>query len=133
MRNYLSKVYWRDNDIEVIIGHMLRLGVLTSATVAIIGGIMYLTEKGSSTEPLHTVFIGEPSNFKNVGAIIHGALLLQSLSIMQLGVLLLIATPIARIVFSFFVFLLERDKMYVFITLIVLVIIAFSMMGGFSA
>lgn len=52
---------------------------------------------------------------------------------MQLGVLLLIATPVARVLFSFFAFLMEKDYLYVFITFIVLAILVFSMVAGIGA
>jgi uncharacterized membrane protein len=94
---------------------------------------MYIAQNGAMPRPSHHIFVSEPLKFRNVVEVFHGVLAFDSLSIMQLGVLLLIATPIARIIFSFFVFLLERDMMYVVITLIVLAIIAFSMFSGIAA
>jgi uncharacterized membrane protein len=49
---------------------------------------------------------------------------------MQLGLLLLIATPVARVAFSVFAFALQRDRLYVVVTLAVLGVLAFSMTGG---
>lgn len=132
MRKYLSKHYWVDKDIEVIIGKMLRTGVLIAATVSIIGGIMYLLHYGSNPQPSHSTFVGETTAFTSLKGVLNGAWHLSSRDIMQLGVLLLIATPIARIAFSVFAFLLEKDYMYVVITFVVLAIIFFSMLGGFA-
>ena len=58
------------------------------------------------------------------------ALSLSSGGIIQAGLLLLIATPVARVVFSVFAFALQRDRTYVFVTLIVLGILLYSLMGG---
>jgi uncharacterized membrane protein len=55
----------------------------------------------------------------------------QSRSIMQLGLLLLIATPIARVIFSVFAFAIEGDRMYVIFTLIVLTVLLYSLFGSF--
>jgi Protein of unknown function (DUF1634) len=41
--------------------------------------------------------------------------------------LLLLATPVARVVFSIAAFALERDRMYVGITLVVLAILAYGL------
>ncbi|HXU49289.1 MAG TPA: DUF1634 domain-containing protein, partial [Candidatus Binatia bacterium] len=49
--------------------------------------------------------------------------------LIQLGLLLLIATPVARVIFSVFAFLYERDWKYVFFTLIVLGLLIFSLFG----
>nr|MBN2278700.1 DUF1634 domain-containing protein [candidate division Zixibacteria bacterium] len=47
--------------------------------------------------------------------------------IIQLGLLFLIATPIARVFFSVFAFFRKRDYLYTLITLIVLIILLFSL------
>ena len=54
----------------------------------------------------------------------------DGLGIMQLGLLLLIATPVARVAFSLFAFAIQRDRLYVVVTLAVLGVLAFSMTGG---
>jgi uncharacterized membrane protein len=49
---------------------------------------------------------------------------------MQLGLLLLIATPVARVAFSLAAFAVQRDRLYVVVTLVVLGVLTFSMAGG---
>jgi uncharacterized membrane protein len=61
-----------------------------------------------------------------VKQIIKGVVHLNSLSIIQLGILLLIATPVSRVIFSVIGFFFEKDYLYVIISLIVLAIIAYS-------
>ena len=48
----------------------------------------------------------------------------------QLGLLVLIATPIARVAFSLVAFALQRDRIYVIVTLIVLAVLLYSLTGG---
>jgi uncharacterized membrane protein len=129
MSKYTSKKYWLDWDIQQLIGNMLRFGVKLSAVVASMGGIIYLFASGTEKAPAYAVYTGEPAMFRSISAVIKGALLFNSSSIMQLGVLLLIATPLARVLFSFFAFLLEKDYLYTVITFIVLAIMVFGMMS----
>ncbi|WP_316820808.1 DUF1634 domain-containing protein [Pedobacter gandavensis] len=120
-----------DYDMEQLIGQVLRYGVITSGMVAIIGGIWYLFQNGSAI-PNYREFNGEPAGYTSLPGIIEGLKNGSAKEIIQLGVVILIATPILRIVFSLFSFILEKDKLYIVITLIVLVIILFSMFGGLS-
>jgi uncharacterized membrane protein len=78
----------------------------------------------------HT-FHGEPEQLRSVPGVLHAALAGQVTGILQLGLLLLIATPIARVVFSVFAFALEGDRMYVLFTLIVLSVLLYSLFGAF--
>lgn len=111
---------------------MLRIGVLLSAVVVLTGGILYLFQHGAS-HPHYKTFRGEPSDLRGVEQIITGVTEFHSRAVIQLGLLILIATPVARILFSVIGFLLERDYLYVLITLIVLVILSFGSFSGFSS
>jgi uncharacterized membrane protein len=125
----MSAQSWNDQRIEVIIGALLRTGVMLAATVVLFGAVVYLARHGSEV-PNYTVFHGEPENLKSVSAILHGALGMSGSAIIQLGLLLLIATPVARVLFSAIAFAIERDYMYVFITLVVLAILLYSLFGA---
>ena len=74
--------------------------------------------------------MGEPSEYRTVSGIIRGAVSFRGRNIIQLGLLILIATPVARVAFSVIAFVLERDRLYVVITLIVLAVLLFSLAGG---
>jgi len=50
--------------------------------------------------------------------------------LIQLGLLLLIATPVARVAFSVVAFAMQRDRLYVAVALIVLAVLMYSLMGG---
>ncbi len=117
-----------DYDVESVMGKLLITGVIISGTLILIGGIYYLIQHGFSV-PQFKTFIGEPSNLRSVRQIFNGVIHLDSLSIIQLGLLLLIATPIARVMFAVIGFFMEKDALYVVISLIVLAIIAYSILS----
>jgi len=120
---------WSDVRTEAIIGALLRLGVLIAGSVVAGGGAVYLLRHGLAMPEYHT-FSGEPTDLRTISGIVRDAMGIKGRGIIQLGLLLLIATPVARVAFSVFAFALERDRLYVVITLIVLAILIFSLMGG---
>lgn len=119
---------WTDYKIEQVIGHLLRAGVVLAAVVVLAGGVFYLVEHSSAHEDYST-FHGTPENLRSVSGIVHETVKGHSVGIIQLGLLLLVLTPIARVVFSAIGFMEERDHMYVVITLIVLAVLIFSLVG----
>lgn len=120
---------WTDQRIENILGNLLRAGVLLSALVVSIGGVIYLLRHGHSPMEFR-VFRGEPADLRDVRGIIRDTLALRGRGIIQLGLLLLIATPVARVAFSIFGFAEERDRMYVVFTVIVFSILLYSLIGS---
>ena len=120
---------WDDQRIEIIIGGLLRTGVILAAAVVLVGAVVYLAHHGGEI-PNFTAFHGEPAGLKSISDIVHGALGLSGRAIIQLGLLLLIATPVARVLFSAIAFAIERDYMYVLITLVVLGILLYSLLGS---
>jgi uncharacterized membrane protein len=80
--------------------------------------------------PHYSTFVGVPEELRTISGICRGALTFRGRSIIQLGLLLLIATPVARVAFSVVAFALQRDRLYAGITLFVLAVLAFSLAGG---
>ncbi|TCD10142.1 DUF1634 domain-containing protein [Pedobacter frigidisoli] len=120
-----------DKDIQVILGTLLRAGVIVSMTIVLIGGIIFLIHnKGVITD--YKVFKPELAKFASIAAIFKGVSTFHGDAIVQFGILMLIFTPIARIVFAIFSFLIERDYLYVLIGLIILSIITISLNGGLA-
>jgi len=119
----------KDTDIQSIIGHVLRWGTIVSISVVFFGGIFFMYRHGHSI-PDYKTFKGIPVFLQQPGALVAAALNLKGQAIIQLGVILLIATPILRVVFSTVGFALEKDYLYVGISLLVLLIIFSSMMSG---
>ena len=116
----------KDKDIELIMGNLLRYGVLTSLTIVLIGAFFYLFQHGHEI-PWYHEFKGEPKRITEVKMVWQTAWHGRGRSIIQLGLFVLIATPIARIVFSIIGYILERDYLYILITLIVLSVILYSL------
>ncbi|MBS1919087.1 MAG: DUF1634 domain-containing protein [Bacteroidetes bacterium] len=123
------KNYWQDKDIEVTLGNLLRWGVMLSSIIVLIGGIIYLAHYGG-TRPDYKTFHGLLEPYHSLATIFSGVKKLKGEAIIQLGVVILIATPVARIIFSIFGFIREKDILYIFIALIVLGIIVTSMSLG---
>jgi len=121
---------WEEDQkrVEGIIGQMLRTGVVIAALVVLAGGVLYLTHHGSTAISFRQ-FKGEPAELRSIMGICRDALTFHSLGLIQLGILVLIATPVSRVVFSVFAFAEERDWMYVGITLIVLALLLYSLLA----
>jgi len=115
-----------DKKTQAIIGSLLRTGVLLSAAIVLIGACLLLGRAGHSS-PTYSTFRGEPAQLRTLAGIAHGTRRGEPGAVIQLGLLLLIATPVARVLFSAFAFAFERDWMYVLITLIVLSVLLFSL------
>jgi uncharacterized membrane protein len=113
---------------DEIMGRLLRTGVILSAILVIAGGILFLVRHPTPVTDYH-VFRGEPAELRTPPGIFHQALAFRGQGLIQLGLLVLIATPIARVVFSVFAFLYQRDWTYVFVTLIVLALLTYSLFG----
>ena len=118
----LLKKKIQDTDLEIVIGQLLRYGVLLSSLVVAAGGMVYLYRHGSEP-PLYRQFKGEPSKMKEIGPLWQAVQRGEGRPLIQLGLLILIATPIARILFSVFGYLLEKDYLYTVITAVVLAVI----------
>jgi uncharacterized membrane protein len=115
--------------VEQLVGNLLRIGVFIAAVVAILGGIAYLLQHGG-TRPDYAIFHGEPAALRSLTGIVTGAIALDRASVVQLGIILLIATPIARVLFTLVAFAVRRDWLYVIVSGIVLVLLGFSLLGG---
>ncbi len=120
---------WTDARLEMLLGNLLRLGVLLAALVVLSGAVLFLFHHGGGHPDYH-VFRGEPSDLRSVVGILGDAFDARGRGLIQFGLLLLIATPVARVVFSAVIFGLERDWRYVAFTLVVLGVLVFSLMGG---
>ncbi len=127
-----EKQNWTDQRIEDIVGNLLRVGVLLSASVVLLGACVYLFRHGREPADYRT-FSGEPPGLRTVSGILREALALRGRGMIQLGLLLLIATPVARVAFSVLGFEKEGDRMYTGFTLLVLVILLYSLLGTGSA
>ena len=117
-----------DSALDASIGILLQVGVFSSAAVILLGGVLSLIRHGRDI-PNYAAFHGVPDRLNTISGIVTGAMHGQSLAIIQLGILMLIATPVARVVFSVFAFLAERDGLYAVISALVLAVLAYSLIA----
>ena len=110
------------------LGLLLRTGVLVAAFFVLTGGVLYLVRQNGSVPNYH-VFHGEAEELRSVSGIVHEALALRGEGLIQFGLLVLIATPIARVAFSLLAFLSQRDWVYVGVTILVLGLLLYSLLG----
>jgi uncharacterized membrane protein len=117
-----------EQRMDEIIGRLLQAGVILAAVFVIAGGTVYLARH---PEPVmnYGVFQGEPEELRTVSGIFHEALELRGRGLIQLGLLMLIATPIARVAFSVVAFSYQRDWTYVVVTVLVLGLLVYSLLG----
>ena len=120
-----SKSGMTDEKLEAIIGNLLRVGVLGSAAIVMVGGILYLIQHHAENVNYTEFHMGR-SGLRTLPGIFHSAMQLEADSMIQFGLVLLIATPIARVVLAALGFYLERDRLYVAVSLTVLAILIFS-------
>ncbi|MGZ3946368.1 MAG: DUF1634 domain-containing protein [Mucilaginibacter sp.] len=124
-----SRGKFKDTDMQLIIGWILRGGVAVSMVIVVIGGIFFISRHGHSIPDFHT-FKGTPQFISTPEGVLLGVVHLRGQAIIQLGIALLIATPILRVVFAAIGFILEKDHLYTLISLIVLLVIIISMITG---
>lgn len=117
-----------EKDFGIWISRILRIGVLTSAAVIIIGGILFAIQHPDAVFSFKS-FAGEPARLRQVDVIIREAFQLRSRSVIQLGILILIATPVLRVIFSLIEFLIHKDWIFVLISAIVISTLFYSLFG----
>jgi uncharacterized membrane protein len=115
-----------DQKLEKVIGRMLQAGVLMAALVVLLGGILYLRQH-TGPRPDYSSFHGENEALRSPVLIVVLAAHGNAEGIIQLGLLLLIATPVFRVIVAAAGFLIERDRMYFWISLVVLGVLLFSL------
>ena len=121
---------WDDARMRNIMGSLLRVGVLAAAFLVVLGGVLFFIQHPKEVFD-YTTFKGEPAKFRQVHLIVKEAMNLRGRDIIQLGLLVLIATPVARVIFSLIGFLIEKDWIYVSITAIVLIILFVSLLSNY--
>ena len=115
--------------IDNFVGNLLRAGVALSGAVVFAGGLVYLVRHGNQMPDYH-VFRGEPADLRALRGIIEDAYSLRGRGVIQFGLLLLIATPIARVAYLVYAFARQGDGLYSLIALIVLVLLFAGLTSG---
>jgi len=123
---------WSDSAVERAIGTLLRVGLLVATCVVVAGAVIYLSRHGSEL-PNYRIFRGEPAQLRSIGGIVEMAEDWFGRGFIQLGLLLLLATPVARVAFSIVAFIEQRDALYVGVTVLVLAVLLYSIVGGYAS
>ncbi len=113
-----------DHQLETMMGRLLQGGVLLASAVVLVGGVLYLTSNAGH-HASYRVFSSEPADLLHPGQLAHLIAQGNAAALIQAGILLLIATPVARVVFAVVGFALERDRLYVMVSLAVLAVLMF--------
>ncbi|MEJ2008235.1 MAG: DUF1634 domain-containing protein [Acidobacteriota bacterium] len=111
---------------EKLIGLVLLAGVLTSAFIVLFGGVLYMWRHGAT--PVHyRIFRGEPSDLRSLAGIWkdfeHGS----ARGTIQFGLMLLVGVQVIRVALTGILFLLNRDKVFVVITFLVLAMLTYAL------
>ena len=115
-----------DIKMDIAVSRMLRFGVSIAAAIVLTGWILYMSNAhGAAPDFRH--FHGKPILVRNIGSILRGVAVLDSRSIIQFGILLLVATPVGRVVFCVFGFAAQNDKLYVLVSSVVLAVLLYSL------
>lgn len=120
---------WDDQKIDEIISKMLRVGVLTAAALVLLGGVMYLFQHPGPI-PDYKHFHGEPVILRDPMRIFLGAIHGRASEMIQLGLVVLILTPIARVFLCVVGFFSQRDRLYVAVSGLVLAVLLYSLVFG---
>lgn len=110
-----------------VLGNVLRAGVVLAAIVVLTGGVIYLSRHGRE-HPSLQVFQSEPFDLRTFGGILAGVRQVHGRAVIQLGLLLLIATPVARVLGAALIFASERDWLYTGIASVVLALLLYSLL-----
>ena len=113
---------WNDHEVEQLVGRLLQIGVLIATIVVLIGGAALLATHGGDVASFR-IFRGATSELRSVTAAVRGAMAHDPRGIVQLGLVLLIATPVARVALTLVAFVLQKDRLYVLLTAIVLALL----------
>jgi len=116
-----------ENDFNRVIGLVLRFGVTIAFAVIALGSVLLFAEGqtgygslGSAEQIYNSRFV------PGAGSFLQGIATAKPFAIIDLGLILLFATPLARVAISIFLFAEEKRYIFVWITILVLSILLFS-------
>lgn len=116
-------------DLEIISSYVLRGGVIVSCSLIAVGVIALLVDSRSSPLPQGLQQMVQSDYAKptlDAGTLIHGVLAFSPIFVIQLGLIILLATPVVRTIVSAIYFAVEKDKMYLAISIFILTVLFLS-------
>jgi uncharacterized membrane protein len=121
-----SSPRWTDQQVDLAIGRLLQAGVAIAAVVVLIGTIVLFVSQGHLPASF-SEFRGEPRTLTSAHRALWAALHGDRAAVVQVGLVLLILTPVARVAFTLVAFWLQRDRLYVLLSGIVLLVIVYGL------
>jgi uncharacterized membrane protein len=118
-----------DARMERAMGVLLRFGVVLASTAVLAGMAFYLQDYAMHKAVDYRYFKAYTFGLRH-DELLAGSARGNAAAVIQAGILLLIATPVARVVFAVVAFALERDRLYTAISLAVLAVLVFSLFHG---
>jgi uncharacterized membrane protein len=116
-------------QMDSAIANMLRFGISLAATLMLLGGWFYLQHPTMQPSD-YAHFHGSSIDLQNLGKVVTGKRLADSTSVLELGIVLLIATPVARVALCVIDFARQRDLLYVAVSLGVLLVLCYSLFSN---
>ena len=117
-----------DDALEGVMSRILRVGVVVAAALVATGGVVYLLRVGGQT-PHYGSFSVAARSLRDPATIVRDAFRGQSTALIELGLIVLVLTPVARVAFALLAFLRLRDRLYVAFSAVVLTVLVFSLTG----
>lgn len=118
-----------EGSLQHVVSLVLRTGVIVSTSVGVLAGAYNLALHGGDRVSYHP-FTGTPDADRHVPAILANAAHLQPRALMMLALMLLLLTPIVRVLVSLVGFVRERDRVYIVVTTVVLLTLLGSIAFG---
>ena len=119
---------WSDRTIESAMAAVLRSGVILAAALVALGGVLYLVHSGHAATH-YVAFRGATSSLRSPADAVRGLLRGHPAALIEVGLIVLILTPVARVAFSAMAFAAQRDRLYVVLALIVLTVLVLGLLG----
>ncbi len=123
----------RVRKVELLISNLLRTGVIASLSIVVIGSVLSFVHHPqylSSPPALQRLTRPGAAFPHTLGQVLQSVREFRGQGIVAVGLLLLIATPVARVAVSIFAFVYQRDRTFVAITATVLILLLLSFLLG---
>ena len=117
---------WNDDRVNHLVGRVLRVGVLLAALLVLVGAAIYLPKHGAELAD-YAVFNKAATGILDPAGLLAGLLAFNGVALIELGLLVLIATPITSVLLSGYGFYRQHDVLYVVVSAIVFAILLFSL------
>jgi uncharacterized membrane protein len=111
---------------ETEMGMLLRSGVVAACLIMLVGGVLYILRHGEE-QPAYRTFSGAPLGLNSIGGVLREVREGSARGIIQLSVLVMIATPVMRVVFAAYGFTRQRQFIFTIISLVVLGLLTFGL------